>query len=64
MICGAEHPFDTPDRLLVLNEQGQVTGDIVILTLIRVGTEQTLAMVVCPRGCVGPHQLHAAFALL
>lgn len=34
MICGGDHPFDTPDRLLVLDEQGQVTGDMVILALI------------------------------
>jgi hypothetical protein len=33
------HPFDSLDWLPVLNEHGQVTGDIVILTLIPVVTE-------------------------
>jgi 4-amino-4-deoxy-L-arabinose transferase-like glycosyltransferase len=32
------HPFDSVDWLPVLNEQGEVTGDIVILTLIPVGS--------------------------
>jgi hypothetical protein len=31
------HPFDSEEWLPVLNEEGQVTGDIVILTLIPVG---------------------------
>jgi hypothetical protein len=30
------HPFDSEEWLPVLNEEGQVTGDIVILTLIPV----------------------------
>jgi len=29
----SEHPFGSLDWLPVLNEEGQVTGDIVILTL-------------------------------
>ncbi len=32
-------PFDSLDWLPVPNEEGEVTGDIVILTLIPVGTE-------------------------
>jgi len=33
------HPFDSEEWLPILNEQGQVTGDIVILTLISVVDE-------------------------
>ncbi len=33
------HPFDSQEWLPVLNEQGQVTGDTVILTLIHVVRE-------------------------
>lgn len=36
------HPFENEEWLPVLNEQGQVTGDIVILTLIPVVEEWEL----------------------
>jgi len=38
-VCLSEHHFDSLDWQPVLNEQGQVTGDIDILTPSPVGEE-------------------------